>query len=121
MNMGRRIAARLAELGWKQKDLVDRVPDLTPQTLSNLVKRDSHRSDWERAIADALGVSVSWLVYGQEDVPSATKATPPADSAEVSKVSALMRRMTPTGKAMVLDYAAWVAARHSEVVKANAA
>ena len=105
---------------------MDRIPDLTPQTLSNLVKRDSHRSDWERAIAEALGVSVAWLVYGQEDAgadpqPVSGAALSLPEPQEIAQVVALMRRMTPVGREMVLDHARVVAARHSAVVKANGA
>ncbi len=120
MNMGKRIASRLAELGWKQKDLVDKVPDLTPQTLSNLVSRDSERSKWEREIAESLGVTVEWLVYGDEAAISAGVVQMP-EPAEIAEVSALMRAMTPAGRDMVLCCARMVAAHHSVAVKANAA
>lgn len=66
MKMGGRIALRLAELGWQQVDLIRRVPDLEPATLSALVQRDSSASKWSDAIAGALGVSHSWLVHGTE-------------------------------------------------------
>jgi len=65
MNIGGRIVQRLNELGWERKNLFDAVPDLTPQALSNLIRRDSKRSEWDVAIAQALGVSVLWLVYGE--------------------------------------------------------
>jgi hypothetical protein len=67
MNMGKRITQRLSALEWERKDLLDRVPDLTAQALSNLIRRDSKRSEWDERIADALNVSVMWLVYGKED------------------------------------------------------
>lgn len=66
MAIGKRIEQRLGDLGWKRRDLMDRVPDLTPQALSNLINRDSVRSEWDLQIAAALGVSVMWLVYGIE-------------------------------------------------------
>lgn len=66
MGIGKRIKATLEERGWERGDLMDRVPDLTPQALSNLIRRDSKRSEWDEAIAAALGVSVLWLVYGHE-------------------------------------------------------
>jgi len=64
MAIGKRIVKRLVSLGWSRNDLMARVPDLTPQALSNLIKRDSARSEWDMEIAEALGVSVLWLVYG---------------------------------------------------------
>lgn len=67
MNIGGRIVKRLTELKWERKDLLDRVPDLTSQALYNLIKRDSVRSEWDEKIAEALGVSVMWLVYGSEN------------------------------------------------------
>lgn len=67
MNIGGRIAQRLTALGWERKELLSRVPDLTPQALSNLITRDSKRSEWDEAIAQALGVSVLWLVYNYDE------------------------------------------------------
>lgn len=79
-----------SELHWERRDLLERVPDLTPQALSNLIKRDSKRSEWDEAIAAALGVSVLWLVYGKDGdgtssahsaaQPRATYATGSADT-----------------------------------------
>lgn len=71
MNIGTRIVARLSELGWKRRDLLDALPDLTPQALSALIKRGSKRSELDEYIAGGLGVSVMWLVYGREEEPSA--------------------------------------------------
>lgn len=67
MNMGKRIESKLSTLGWKRQDLLSRVPDLTAQALSNLIRRDSKRSEWDEAIANALGVSILWLVYGKNE------------------------------------------------------
>jgi len=58
MNMGKRIEERINSLGWKRRDLLQRVPDLTDQALSNLIRRDSKRSEWDELIANALGVTV---------------------------------------------------------------
>ena len=66
MNIGSRIVSRLNELGWKQKDLLEALPELTPQALSALIKRGSKRSELDEYIAGGLGVSVMWLVYGKE-------------------------------------------------------
>ena len=65
MAIGKRILARLDQLGWDRKDLLERVPSLSPQALSNLIVRDSKRSECDEAIADALGISVLELVYGR--------------------------------------------------------
>lgn len=66
MGIGTRIEERLTALGWKRKQLYDALPDLSPQALSNLIRRDSARSEWDERIAGALNVSVLWLVYGKE-------------------------------------------------------
>lgn len=66
MGIGARIEKRLEELGWKRKDLLDAVDNLTPQALSNLICRDSKRSEWDEAIAQALGMHVMDLVYGKK-------------------------------------------------------
>lgn len=67
MNIGGRITKRLKDLQWERADLLSRLPELSPQALSNLIVRDSKRSEWDVKIADALGVSVMWLVYGVVD------------------------------------------------------
>lgn len=71
MGIGKRIEERLVELGLRRRDLQDRAAarcdvSLSDQTLSNLIKRDSARSESDWAIARALDTSVLWLVYGDE-------------------------------------------------------
>lgn len=66
MNIGGRIKQRLEDTGKDRQWLLAQLPELSPQALSNLIVRDSKRSEWDEAIADALGVSVLWLVYGKE-------------------------------------------------------
>lgn len=75
MNMGHRIALRLKELNWKQADLLDKVPELSPGTLSAMIKRDSKRSEFTSQIAKALRCSVDWLAtgIGPKDQGSSTK------------------------------------------------
>lgn len=66
MAIGKRIVETLKKRGWERANLMEKLPELTPQALSNLIRRDSKRSEWDEAIADALGVSVMWLVYGKD-------------------------------------------------------
>lgn len=66
MAIGKRILETLEKRGMERSDLMSKIPNLTPQALSNLIRRDSKRSEWDEAIADALEVSVMWLVYGKE-------------------------------------------------------
>ncbi len=100
MNIGGRIEQRLRELGWSRKDLLDRVPDLSAQALSNLILRDSKRSEWDKAIADALGKSVMWLVYGEEtppvNEPSAFYATK-----QIQHVVDLMNKLPPEQQSLL--------------------
>lgn len=75
MALGKRIEQRLEALGWQRRDLLEKLPDLSPQALSNLITRDSVRSEWDLQIAKALDVSVLWLVYGiEQDYPSVASA-----------------------------------------------
>ena len=69
MAIGKQIEKRLEELCWQRKNLLDRVEGLTDQALSNLIRRDSRRSEWDVKIAEALGVSVNWLIYGTDKAP----------------------------------------------------
>jgi SOS-response transcriptional repressor LexA len=62
MNMGGRINQCLQELGWEQVDLLSKIPDLEPATLSALITRDSKKSTYAMKIAEALGVNARWLV-----------------------------------------------------------
>lgn len=71
MAIGKRIEQRLEELGLNRSDLLHKLPDLTAQALSALIRRDSKRSEWDEKIADALGLSVLDLVYGRtSDAPT---------------------------------------------------
>lgn len=111
MNIGSRIQHRLRELHWERRDLLERVPDLTPQALSNLIKRDSKRSEWDEAIAAALGVSVLWLVYGKEGdgAPSIHSAAQPraayvTGSTDTERLLARLQRIdsrTPQGAKLI--------------------
>jgi hypothetical protein len=67
MNLGKRIDTRLAELNWQRNDLLALVPELSAQSLSALITRDSRRSEHDVAIATALGVNLLWLISGQGD------------------------------------------------------
>jgi transcriptional regulator with XRE-family HTH domain len=81
MAIGQRIQERLDQLGWKQKDLADASAQhtekpLSIQTISNLIRRDSKRSEQDEIIAKTLGVDLFWLVYGRRDT-STQYAAPP--------------------------------------------
>jgi transcriptional regulator with XRE-family HTH domain len=64
MSMGARIKEAMDAAGLQQQDVCAKVPGLSQQSLSNLVKRDSKTSEFAIQIADALGVSVRWLLDG---------------------------------------------------------
>ncbi len=84
--MGKRIADRLAELNWKQVDLLRAVPDLDSKTLSALIKRDSKRSEFAGQIAEALRVNIRWLLdgVGPKEVRSGLGAVDKATQSNVS-------------------------------------
>lgn len=62
--MADRIQQMMAELSLDQVDLLDRVPDMSAQTLSILLKRRSRKSQFAPQIAEALGVTAGWLLSG---------------------------------------------------------
>lgn len=64
MALGARIKEARDDLGWDQAALCARVPGLSQQALSNLETRDSKTSEFAVRIADALGVSIRWLLDG---------------------------------------------------------
>lgn len=65
MALGARIKEARGEL--EQGELCARVPGLTQQSLSALEKRDSKTSEFAPGLADALGVSLRWLLSGEGD------------------------------------------------------
>lgn len=98
MAIGSRIVERLTELHWERNDLMEKVDGLTPQALHNLIKRDSKRSEWDEAIAEAMGVTVLWLVYGKDtayregNVTVLTAAEKPAHGGLIAMRNTLAQR-----------------------------
>lgn len=78
MNMGARIKELLKARGWKQSDLLERVPDLDAKSLSAVINRDSRFSEYALGIAKGLGVSLDYLIFGVEDHATVVPA-PSAD------------------------------------------
>lgn len=64
MSLGQRIKQRREALEWDQKDLCELVPGLTQSNLSAMEVRGSKTSEYAIRIADALRVSVRWLLDG---------------------------------------------------------
>lgn len=64
IHLGRRIQMRLDELGWRQADLLARLPELPQSTLAQLVLRNGVASQWSDEIAETLGVEHRWLQRG---------------------------------------------------------
>lgn len=67
--MGKRIETERLGRGWTQGKLVELVGNgagagLSQQALDRLEKRDSDKSEHAVGIADALGVSLRWLLTG---------------------------------------------------------
>jgi transcriptional regulator with XRE-family HTH domain len=63
MNLGARIKEVRERLNISQPEL-SRKSGISQQALSNLEQRDSKTSEWAPHIADALGVSLRWLLTG---------------------------------------------------------
>lgn len=107
MNLGKRIEARLNELNWTRNQLLEKVTELSAQALSNLIVRDSRRSEWDEQIAKALGVSVLWLVYGYDDMPRAEAPAAVYDfqSAPIKSVIEIMKKLEPERQNEVIAFA----------------
>lgn len=121
MAIGKRIDARLQAVGWTRAQLMEKVFGLTPQALSNLIKRDSKRSEWDEAIAEALGVSVMWLVYGREEnyqggeVRILTAREPLPEP--INRLVAVAQSMTRDGQLVLLGRAEEMARDHGAKAK----
>lgn len=74
MNMGARIKGLLTERGWKQADLLERVPEMDAGALSAIIKRDSRFSEYALGISRAFGVSLDFLIFGIEERPASAAA-----------------------------------------------
>lgn len=124
MALGKRIAQRLSELNWKRKDLLAAVPELTPQALSNLIRRDSARSEWDMDIARALRVSVLWLVYGHDgnlaqvtydDAAGPVTVLPSKEPDAIDRLVTIARRLPPEAQFILLGRAEELADRYPPV------
>lgn len=123
MAIGKRIEQTLKRRGWERSDLMEKIPNLTPQALSNLIRRDSKRSEWDESIADALGVSVMWLVYGHEHTYPTAKVRPlaarePDATGPIGKAIELLKATTKEGQLIALGRLEEIALRYP-LPKAN--
>lgn len=108
MNMGARIKQLLEARGWKQIDLLDRVPDLDAKSLSALIGRDSRFSEYALGIAKAFGVSLDYLIFGVEGKAAEQPATSPASAIETEEVVELLSlygACDESGRRFILDAA----------------
>lgn len=64
MALGARIKEARDAIPLDQAELCSKIDGLTQQSLSNLETRDSRTSEYALRIADALGVSIRWLLDG---------------------------------------------------------
>jgi hypothetical protein len=115
MAIGKRIEQRLNDLNWKRRDLMDRVPDLTPQALSNLINRDSARSEWDLQIADALGDQTYAAVDHAPNVTTLELREP-----GLHELEALARQLSEAGLRELIGQARLLATIHPRP-KANPA
>ena len=56
---------KLKELGLDQKDIAERI-NVSPTAISKIANGETKRSRFLPAIAEALGVSEQWLIFGDE-------------------------------------------------------
>ncbi len=64
MNLGGRVKQERETRGWSQPQLASRISGLSQQALAALESRDSKTSEFAVGLADALGVSLRWLISG---------------------------------------------------------
>lgn len=87
MALGARIKQVREQRGWTQTELAARVnrllaegdKPLQQQALDRLEARDSNKSEFSLQLADALGVSLRWLLSGQGDVEAVDWPFPDAE------------------------------------------
>lgn len=123
MNIGKRIEERLKSLNWERRDLLDRVDGLTAQALSNLIRRDSKRSEWDEAIANALGIDVLWLVYGKagnalRQMPEIYEITPKSKRQKLTEeISTALEKINEDGLIFALGSIEAVVQRYPRETK----
>lgn len=124
MGIGKRIKDTLEKRGLQRSDLMEKLPGLTPQALSNLIRRDSKRSEWDEDIAEALGVSVMWLVYGRQveydkaNVRNLPAREPDALPPNIAKAVDYLKATSKEGQLVALGRLEEVALRYP-AAKAN--
>ena len=64
MNLGGRVKQQRNLRDWGQQQLADKVGGLSQQALGLLESRDSKTSEFAVGLADALNVSLRWLLTG---------------------------------------------------------
>jgi len=105
MNMGARIKQLLEDRGWKQIDLLDRVPEMDSKALSALITRNSRFSEHADKIAKAFGVSLDYLIFGIEDKAANNASVSKHDltASEVCELLTLYATLDDDGRTFVLD------------------
>lgn len=91
--------------------MLDKVPELSVQSLSALIKRDSKRSELDEVIADALGVDLLWLVYGKTN-SSRVKTLPKRESKEISEILSILSNTDHDGHVKALTAVKFALADH---------
>lgn len=88
MALGARIKQIREQRSIEQQDICRKIPGLSQQALSNLETRDSKSSEFGVRIADALGVSVRWLLDGSGEPDWADWPFPDIDRRRFDQLSA---------------------------------
>ena len=107
MNMGARIKELLEARGWKQIDLLERVPELDARSLSALISRDSRFSECAFGIAKAFGVSLDYLIFGIEDEAANNGSVNAHDltASDVCELLTTYAALDEAGRSFVLEAA----------------
>ncbi len=103
MRMGARIEQILKDRGMSQADLLKKIPDMEPGTLSALIVRKSRFSENALAIARALGVSLEYLIFGEESDESQAAPKDALSASDVAELVTLFAACDQRGRQSILE------------------
>lgn len=105
--MGARIKELLQQRGWRQIDLLERVPEMDAGALSALITRDSRFSEHAYGIAKAFDVSLDYLIFGIDDraANNSTASAHDLTATDVCELLTAYAALDEAGRSFVLDAA----------------
>lgn len=102
MRMGARIKQILDRRGLSQAELVGKVAELEPGTLSALIVRDSRFSEHAQEIAKALNVSLDYLLFGTESDQIEPNKTGEVSAQDITELIQLFAACDQAGRESIL-------------------